>query len=484
MTVSKRNAVTALGWSAVEQFFSQICKFGIGVVLARLLTPSEFGLIAMLAVFVGISSVFVNCGFGEALIQKVNATPTDEASVFYLNVLFGILVGAAMFFGAPTIAEFYNQPELVPVARISALTVIVSSLGIVQRMLLVKSVDFRTQLKISMIATPVSGVIAIALALKGFGVISLSLQSFAAAVVSTSLLWVWHGWRPRAAFSLSSLREMFPYGSRLFAAGLLNSVFVEIYSVVIGKLFPAEALGYYARARGLQQLPVDSLTAIVKRVSFPVFAAIQNDKVKLKEGVRKALMALAWVNFPLMVGMAVTARPMVLFLLTDKWLDCVPLLQLLCIGGALYPLSVIHLNALSAQGRSDLFLRIEIFKRLLLLGSVILTYRLGVEGLLMGGVGAAIGAHMLNGSYSVTLINYSWKEQFVDLAPYAAISVIMGGCVWIVGFLPIRGNFILLISQVFVGVLIYGFLTRAIKDPSYQEVANLLAKVIARRKAA
>ena len=441
-------AVNAVIWSGVERLSGQLIRFLIGVILARLLMPAEFGLIGMLAIFIGVAQVFVNCGFGEGLIQRQNATHCDECSVFYLNIAFGVFAGALLYAAAPWIASFYRQPILISLTRLMALDVVINSFGIVQTMLLTKGIDFKTQLKVSVIATFISGGIAVGMAMQGFAVLSLAAQVLIGDALRVMFLWTFHAWRPSAAFSLASLRELLPYGSRMFASGLLNSIFTEIYSLVIGRIYAPAALGLFTRAKQMQQLPVDNLCNIVGRVSFPVFASVQHDKALLKRGLRKAARGLVMINFPLMIGLAVVARPLVLVLLTKKWEACVPYIQLLCIGGALYPLSLIHLNALAAQGRSDLFLRLEIIKKVVLAVSVAVTFRYGVKGLLIGDIIVSTISCCLNSHYSVRLIGYSWKEQVLDLLPYLAISALMGACVLLTGRLSWGGN----VGQLAVGV--------------------------------
>lgn len=436
--------------------------------------PSEFGLIGMVSVFVGVSGVFVNCGFGEALIQKRDATLKDESSVFYVNVFLGLIASLCLFVAAPWIAHFYEQPALLQLTRWMALNIVVGSFGVVQTMLLTKKLDFKTQIKISIISAISSGTIAILMALNGFGVMSLVAQTMIGTFLSTIMLWVFQGWRPILSFSLDSLKTMFPYGSRLFVSGLLNSIFIEIYSIIIGKLYDPAVLGFYTRARQLQQLPVDNISGIVGRVSFPVFASIHEDKIALKRGVRKGLKGLAWLTFPIMVGMGLTARPLVLVLLTDKWEPCIPFIRLLCVYGALYPLSLIHVNALSAQGRSDLFLKVEIIKKVLVIVGIVATFHFGVTGLLVGNIAVGILSYYLNSHYSARLIEYSWKEQILDLLPYVGLSALMGVFVFGSSFLPLRGNISLLSIQIIVGVGSYAVGCWLTRDSSFLEAFNLL----------
>jgi O-antigen/teichoic acid export membrane protein len=477
MTI-KHKAVNAVIWSALERFSGQLIRFVVGIILARLLMPAEFGLIGMLALFIGVAQTFVNCGFGEGLIQKQNTTHRDECSVFYLNLAFGVFAGAVLYAAAPWIAHFYRQPILISLTRLIALDVVINSFGIVQTMLLTKEIDFKTQLNVSVISTVISGGIAVGLAMRGFGVLSLAAQVLIGDALRVIFLWAFHAWRPSAVFSLASLRELLPYGSRMFASGLLYCIFTEIYTLVIGRVYSPAALGLFTRAKQMQQLPVDNLCNIVGRVSFPVFASVQYDKVLLKRGVRKAARGLVMVNFPLMIGLAVIARPLVLVLLTNKWEACIPYIQLLCVGGALLPLSMIHLYALSAQGRSDLFLRLEIIKRVLVGVSVALTFRYGVKGLLAGDIVVSIVSCYINSFYSVRLIGYSWGEQLRDLLPYLGISALMGACVWLVGGLPLGGNYSQLAVELATGVVVYFLGCRFCRLSAFAEACEVVSSRI------
>jgi len=470
LNMIKHKAVNAVIWSGVERLSGQLIRFVIGVILARLLVPAEFGLIGMLAIFMGVAQAFVNCGFGEGLIQKQNTTYRDECSVFYFNIAFGVFTGAILYATAPWIADFYRQPILISLTRLMALDVVISSFGIVQTMLLTKEIDFKTQLKVSVIATAISGGIAVGMAMRGFGVLSLVAQLLIGDALRVILLFVFHAWRPAAVFSLSSLRELLPFGSKMFASGLLNSIFTEIYSLVIGRVYSPAALGLFTRAKQTQQLPVDNLCNIVGRVSFPVFASVQHDKTVLKRGVRKAARGLVMISFPMMVGLALVARPLVLVLLTKKWEACIPFIQLLCIGGALLPLSMVHLQAIAAQGRSDLFLRLELIKKTLIGIAVALTFRYGVKGLLIGDIVVSLISCYLNSYYSVQLIGYSWKEQFQDLLPYLWISAFMGACVWLAGTLPPwSGNSGRLAAELATGVIAYSLGCRFCRLSAFSE---------------
>jgi teichuronic acid exporter len=475
-----QQASRALLWSGTEQVAVQLIRFLIGIVLARLLTPAEFGLVGMIMVFTGIAQVFVNCGFGEALIQKQDATHADESSVFYANIGLGVVSGLLLFLTAPLIANFYGQSDLVWYTRVFAVVIVINSFGVVQSTLLTKALDFRTQFKVNLAATVCAGIVAIFMSFHGCGVMSLVALYLVGDLVRVVLLWVLRPWRPDNAFSFASLRNLFPYSSRLFASGLLNSVFSEIYAVVIGKLFQPTVLGLFTRARQFPLLPADFLTAIAGKIAFPLFASIQEDKPALKDALRRALKGLAWLSFPLLLGLGVVAHSLVLLLLTEKWMACAPYIQLLCFSAALKPLSMAHLKALAAQGRGDLFLRLEIIKKPLIIVVVALTYRYGVEGMLWGDVANSLVSYYINAYYSNRLLAYLWKEQLRDLMPYIAVSVLMGTSVWLIGCLPLGGNFVCLAAQIAMGIAIYGACSWGFRFGAFTEAQGMVRRLLRR----
>ena len=469
----KSKTLHALFWSFFERIGQQGIQFIIGIILARLLLPEQFGLIAMLTIFMAIAQSFINSGFGQALIQKQDATHIDECSIFYFNILVGFLAAGLLCLTAPWIADFYNQPLLVPLTYALSLNMIINAFGLVQTTLLTKCIDFKTQLKVSVIATVISGTIGVTMAFNGFGVWSLVAQSLGSNLFRTILLWFFNTWRPSLAFSFVSLRGMFAFGSRLLASGLLDTVFRNIYLVVIGKLFPLADLGFYSHALRFQQLPVTSISGIVSRVTFPVFSSVQDDKPRLKRGVRKALTMLVMINFPMMVGLAIVAKPLVLVLLTEKWAPCIPYLQLLCVVGMLYPLQVINLNVLTAQGRSDLFFRIEVLKKILVVIAIAVTYRWGIIAMIYGQIVTSCLGYFLNSYYTGKMLDYPITEQIQDLIPSLALASIMGGGIYVLKYAPIVNQLALLSAQVITGIVIYTGICYIFRISSFIEVVAI-----------
>ena len=470
----KNKTIHALLWSFIERFGQLGIQFVISIILARLLLPEEFGLIAMLTIFMAVAQSFINSGFGQALIQKQDVTHIDECSILYFNILVGFLAAGLLCLAAPWIARFYNQPLLVSLTYALSLNLIINAFGLVQTALLTKHIDFKTQLKVSVMATAISGTIGVAMAFNGFGVWSLVVQSLSSNFLRTALLWIFNNWRPSLVFSFISLRGMFAFGSRLLASGLLDTIFQNIYLVVIGKLFPPASLGFYSRAKGLQQLPVDNISGIVNRVTFPVFSSVQDDKPRLKRGIRKALTMLVMINFPMMVGLAIVAKPLVLVLLTEKWLPCVPYLQLLCVVGMLYPVHAINLNVLKAQGRSDLFFRLEILKKILVVIAIAVTYRWGIIAMIYGQIVTSCLAYFLNAYYTGKMLDYPITEQIRDLMPSLALAGIMGMGVYALKYVSITNQLALLLAQIMTGIVIYTGICYIFRISSFMEIIEMI----------
>jgi len=466
----KQKTIHALSWSFIESIVSLGAKFIVGIILARLLFPEQFGLIAMLSIFMEVIGAFIDSGFGSALIQKQDVTPTDINSIFYFNLLVGFASAGLLCLVAPWIAAFYKQPILTSLTRALSLTIVINSFGIIQRTILVKEINFKTQTKVSLIAGILSGIIGISLATNGYGVWSLVVQQISGSLIGTLAFWLYSPWRPALLFSFNSLRQMFGYGSRLLASGLLGQLFDNIYLLVIGKLFSATNLGYFTRAQTLQSLPGQTLASMVARVTFPVFSTIQDDPDRLKRGLKKALTMLVMVNFPMMLGIAAVARPLVLVLLTDKWAQCIPYLQLLCMVGLILPLHWMNLNVLQALGRSDLYLRLVIFNKILIVINVATTWRWGISAMIYGMIAIMIISYVLTSYSTGLLINYTTREQVRDVFYYLLNAVLMGCVVYAISLLHFFNLWLLLPTQIIIGVLVYIGLCRAFRLEDFMEI--------------
>ena len=426
----KQKTVSGIIWSSLERFSVQGIQFLIMIIMARLLLPSDYGLIGMLAIFFAISQSFIDSGFSNALIRKNDRTEIDFSTVFYFNIIVGILFYLLLFFASPAIAHFYNAPLLENVTKVIGVNIFINSLTVVQRAKFTIEVDFKSQAKASVLSVIISGVLGIWMAYSGYGVWSLVVQSVVNGSINMILLWYYSRWIPARTFSVSSFKEMFSFGSKLLLSGLLDTVYKNIYTIVIGKKFSAQDLGYFTRADQFAQFPSSNLTGIVGRVTFPILSSIQNDEPRLQSVYRKYLRMSAFVVFPLMMGMAALAHPLIFVLLTSKWEGVIILLQIICIASMWYPVHAINLNLLQVKGRSDLFLRLEVIKKVIGIVVLFITIPLGVVAMCIGMIFSSFFALIVNTHYTGKLINVGFIKQMGDLFPILANSLTMGGLVW------------------------------------------------------
>lgn len=432
----RQKTKNGLIWSTVERFSNQSVGFVFSIILARLLCPSDYGIVAMITIFFAVAQAFVDSGFANALIRKNNRTEKDLSTCFYFNILVGLFAYIVFFIAAPWIANFYNQPILTMIIRLESVTMFLNSLCIVQQALLTIQINFKTQAKISLASTIMSGIIGVILAYNGFGVWALVWQGISNALVRMILLWKFSTWRPRYGFSKESFHYLFGYGSKLLASGLLDTTYNNIYPIIIGKLFTPADLGYFSRAQGLATLPSSNLTSVLQRVTFPVLSEIQDDMERLETNYRKLLKMSAFIIFPLMMLLAAIARPLVDILLTDKWDNCVIYLQILCVALMWHPIHAINLNLLQVKGRSDLFLRLEIIKKILGVIIILITFSMGLKAMCIGLAINSIIALTINTFYTGKLISIGFISQVKDLLPIILSSILLlivsSGCVYFI----------------------------------------------------
>jgi len=468
----KRKTLGALTWSLVQELSQRGLQFVIGIVLARLLGPKEFGMLAMVTIFIAVSQALVDSGFGSALIQRKEPTEADECSVFYFNIFLGFLMAGLLCLAAPWIAQFYDQPQLTSLVRALSAVLIINSISVVQNALMVRRLDFKRQAIVAVASMSVSGVTALILAWRGFGVWSLVAQQIIASAVRTVMLWRINTWRPKWIFSVKSLRELFGFGSGMMASALTNRIFDNLTSLVIGKAFSAVTLGFYSRAVTLQDTVSQSLANVANRVTFPVFSQLQHDPERMKRGLRKAMTTLAFVQFPLLIGLAAVAKPLILFLLTEKWAPSIPYLQLLCFAGLLYPVHLLNLNVLTALGRSDLFFRVGVIKRVVQVITLLITFRWGVLAMVWGQVANSVLAFFINSYYTKRFIGYSIPSQLRDLFPYCAAASVMGLIVHLANLPLAPGNIVQIAFKVLLGMVVYLALSRSLRLPALTEITG------------
>jgi len=449
----KQKTVSGLLWSFVDTFVGQGLTFIVGIILARILSPREFGLIGMITVFTAVSESFINSGFSSALIRKKDCTNIDFSTVFYFNLTAGILFFLILFFTAPFIADFFDEPQLKPIVQVLGIVLIIDSLTLIQRTILTKRIDFKLQTRISVIASLGSGVIAIVMAYKGFGVWSLVAQRIAKEGLNSIFLWLWNRWKPLLVFSMQSFRELFGFGSKLLVSGLIDTLYQNIYYLIIGKYFSAQELGYYTRADGFQRTPSQSLNGVIGRVSYPVLSSIQDDKPRLKNNYQKLIRSTMFITFVLMLGMAAVAEPMIITLIGEKWRPSIIYLQMLSFVGMMYPLHALNLNMLQVSGRSDLFLKIEVIKKILAIPTIMIGVIWGIKIMIIGMMVNTLIAYYLNSYWSGRFIGYSFKQQVIDILPSFGLALMMAVFVYLLGlFLPFSYLWVLII-QIIAGAL-------------------------------
>lgn len=452
--------------------------FLVGIILARLLLPQQFGLIGMITILIAISQSFVNSGFTQALIRKKNCTQTDYSTVFFFNLAVSLFFYLLLFFGAQAISSFYNEPQLKLIVQVLGVGIIINSFTIVQRTQLIKRIEFKLQTKISVLVSIGAGVVGIAMAFLGFGVWSLVASMLTTYTLKAFFLWLWNKWKPSLIFSISSFNEMFSFGSKLLISGLINSIYQNIYLLIIGKYFSATELGYFTRADRFNKLPSQNITSTIQRVSFPVLSTIQDDIPKLKAAYQRLIKSTMFITFVLMMGLAAVAKPMVLTLIGEKWLPAVAYLQLLCFVGMLYPLHAINLNMLQVQGRSDLFLKLEIVKKILAVPIIIIGIFLGIKAMIIGMIFLSVFAYFINSYYSGKHLGYSSFQQIKDIIPSFLFSSIIGTIIFFEGHLLNTPFSITFMIQLITGVLIFFIFAETIKFNDYIYFRNIVLEKI------
>jgi O-antigen/teichoic acid export membrane protein len=465
----KNRAVTAVIWSSIEVFLSKGVGFITLIILARLLTPADFGTVGLLSIFIGLASVFIESGFSSALIQRKEVSPTDISSIFYYNIGMALILSTVLVLASPLIAKFFNIPILKYLTWLMAANLLIGSFGSIQRTLITRALDIRKLFISSLIAFIISGAIAIALAWKGYGVWSLGVQTLAATIVSTILLWTLSAWRPKLIISVKAIRSLFKFSSFLLISSLLDTLFSRINTLMIGKIYTPQDLGYYSQADSLQQMPAGILSNIIQRVAFPVFSAAHENHELLRAGLRKSITFVMMINIPLMLGLSVTAKPLIFVLLGRQWEPSVTYLQILCLGGMLWPFHVLNLSVLTAQGRSDLFFRLEIIKKFLGICLISIACFFGITAIAWSSVATGAICFIVNAYYSNKFLHYGFFAQIMDILPYLAVGFIMAVSVWGASLFPLETHYFLLFIQILLGVTVYCSVCYAFRLTAFME---------------
>lgn len=450
----KDKTVKGVGWSALESVSVQGVQFFITIVIARILSPKDFGLVGMLTIFIAVSQTFVNSGFPQALIRRQARTDEDSSTVFYFNIVISVIVYVILFLIAPYVAVFFNEPQLVDLMRVLCLIVIINAFSVVQRAHYTASINFKTLTKSSLSAALTSGIIGIWLAYSGFGVWTLVYQQLTNAFLCTCLLWWFSSWRPRFIYSWRSFRELFSFGSKLLASGLMETIYNNLYQLVIGKVFSSIDLGYYSQAQHFANLPSTHITGIVQRVTYPILCSIQEEDDRLKTNYCQLLRLSAFVIFPIMCLVAGMARPLVLVVLGEKWLFSYTLIIPLCFTMMWFPIHAINLNLLQVKGRSDLFLKIEIAKKIIGVLILVIALPFGLTILCWGGVLNSIISLFLNTYYTGKLIRVGFFIQMKEICGTLIASLLVFFSVYLESQL-IENSYYAIVICLFSSVLLF-----------------------------
>ncbi len=469
----KKKTIKGVAWTSLNKVLDLGFGFVIGIILARLLSPSDYGLLAMIGVFNAIAFAFLDSGFGNALIRKPDLNEDDNTTAFLFNLVAGIVLFGVIWFIAPWVSAFYDKPILTPLLRAEGSLLIVTSFKIVQNTQLTRALNFKAKMIIRIVSSVSGGVIGIIAAYSGLGVWALVAMHIADALISLVLLWVISPWRPRGKWSKKSFNYLWGYGSKLLASGLLDTIYGNIYPIIIGKFYSAADLGQYSRAKGYAYLPSQSLTGVIQQVTFPVLSQIQDDDQRLGNNYRRMLRFTVFIVFPIMIGMAALAYPLVVSLVTDKWAQCVPYLQIICLASMWYPVHAINLSLLQVKGRSDLFLRLEIIKKAIVTIAVFVCVPFGIMGICIGSVCTSIICLAINTYYTGKLINVGFVRQMMDMTPTLLASLAMGAVVYF-AVMPFGSDVVKLAVGIPLGMVVYLAIAKICRMPELQEALDII----------
>jgi O-antigen/teichoic acid export membrane protein len=475
VTELKLQAYKGMFWSTIDKFAGQAGQFAVGIVMARLLMPKDYGSIAMLSIFFAISQSFINSGMGSGLVQKKDRSEIDFSTVFVFNMVVSVIFYILLFLSAPWIAEFYKTPQLISLTRILSITIVINALSIVQISKLNLVLDFKTMAKVNLISVIVGGLIGIIVAYLGWGVWALVVKAIVSAVLSVSVLWVVTKWKPSIRFSRQSFNDLFGYGSKILLAGLYSQAFQNIYNIVIGKAYSASDLGYYERAKGYAELTSGTVSSILLQVTFPILASLQNEKERMVSIYRRLIGMTSFFIFPVMTLFALLADPLVRLLLTEKWAPTIILLQWICFARIVTPISSVNMSILKAIGRSDLFLKVDLSKLPLIILALIITIPMGVKAMVIGHVVTSGISYFINAYMPGKLFGYGALKQIQDLLPTLISTGAMAATVFLLT--SVTENLLLkLILGSFSGISSYLFVCYLFKMEELNEIKTLIAK--------
>lgn len=463
-------------WSAADAFLGQGITFVVGIVLARLLSPEEYGMIGICLIFTTILNGIVDSGFSNAIIRKKEATNEDYNTMFITNMVVSIVLYALLYFSAPLISSFF-QMELTSIVRVIGLVLIINGLSLTQQTNLTKKIDFKTKTKASIVSAILSGVIGIGMAYAGFGVWALVAQLLSKQTVYTIALWILNRWMPNFHFSVESFKYMWGFGWKLLVSGLLDRLWAQMYQVVVGKFYNAATLGQYTRGREYANIFSANITSIVQRVTYPVLAEVQDEKERMVSAYRKVIKVTMFVTCVCMISLGAVAEPLIYCLIGEKWHQAATFLPLICISMSLYPLHAINLNMLQVQGRSDIFLYLEIVKKIIAIGPLCIGIFFDIYWMLTGSIVTGFICFFLNSYYTGRKLGYSSWKQLKDIAPSYGVALVVALAVYFLKYLHLS-HWVILSIQIVLGGIVFFVVCEMTKLNEYKEIKNIALSVI------
>ena len=480
MKANKKTVTSNVLWRFFERTGNQGVSFIISLVLARLLNPEVYGVVALVTVFTVILQVFVICGFSGALVQKKNPDSIDYSSVFYFNLFSCTVLYTLLFACAPAIARFYEMPDLIPLVRVMGLTLIIAGVNNMQQVYASKNLLFKKFFFATLGGTIGAAGIGIWMAYNGYGVWALVVQNLFNMTVDTIILWFTVKWRPTKEFSINRLKVLFSYGWKMLASNILDVTQNKVRQLIIGKMYSAEDLAFYNKGDTFPNLMVTNINTSIDNVLFPSMSTVQDDLPALKNMTRLSIKASTYLLMPMMVGLAVCAEPVIRLILTEKWLPCVPFLRIFCFTYAFYPVHTSNLSAIKALGRSDIFLKLEIIKKAVGLAAILSTMWFGVMAMAYSLLFTSVAGQIINSFPNKKLLRYSYLEQLKDMLPNIVLSLFMGAAVFPISFIQVS-DIIKLIIQVPLGMAIYFGLSKLFKMESFEYVLSIAKSFIKKR---
>ncbi len=468
-------------WRYAERMGAQIIQFVLSIVLARLLTPNDYGVISLITVFINIGLTFAHAGMGQALVQKKAVEKIDFSTVFYISLAVALFVYGILFFSAPLVANFYNQTVLIDIIRVLGIIVVIGAVNSVQQAYVQKTMQFKFFFWATLGGTVASAFVGIYMAYTGYGVWALVGQQLSSQIANTIILFIVVKWRPALEFSWKRAKELFSFGWKMLCSGLLEQVYINLYSLIIGRFYSATELGYYNRGKQFPIIIVNNINTTIDSVLFPALSEVQDKKAQLKSMTRRSIVTSTFLIFPMMAGLAAMAEPITLLLLTEKWLPAVPFIQFCCFTYAFVPIHTANLQAIKAVGRSDMFLGLEIAKKAIGITILALTLPYGLTAMMVGRCVATVSSSFINASPNKKLLGYSYSEQIKDIAPSFVLSLIMAAVVLLVGNLDV--NLILkIVLQIITGVIVYTGLAKLFKLECFEYILNTVKGFITKRR--